>query len=123
MYSSMISGESIRNLRIKMGLTQKELAEKVGITQQSINLIEHEKRKIDIGLYMKISGVLDPNCENLVHLPFNKKDIQLPDVFANDTPDGKILNAFHELNTIGQDKAIEQVELLTKIPEYKKDTE
>lgn len=33
----------------------------------------------------------------------------------------KILKAFDLLNLTGQDKAIEQVELLTKIPEYRKD--
>ncbi len=34
-----------------------------------------------------------------------------------------LLNKFRELNDIGQDKAIEQVNLLTKIPEYSKDEE
>ena len=32
-------------------------------------------------------------------------------------------NAMKQLNDKGQSKAIEQVELLTKIPEYRKDTE
>ena len=34
-----------------------------------------------------------------------------------------IISDFRKLNKEGQDKAIEQVELLTKIPEYRKDTE
>ena len=34
-----------------------------------------------------------------------------------------IINKMKKLNDCGQDKAIEQVELLTKIPEYRKDTE
>ena len=34
-----------------------------------------------------------------------------------------IINKMKKLNDFGQDKAIEQVDLLTKIPEYRKDTE
>ena len=37
------------------------------------------------------------------------------------TPDTLILDLYHQLNDTGQDKALEQVELLTKIPEYLKD--
>lgn len=33
----------------------------------------------------------------------------------------KYIHAYDSLNSSGQDKAIEQVELLTKIPEYRKD--
>ena len=35
----------------------------------------------------------------------------------------KYLAYFNDLNDTGKEKAIEQVELLTKIPEYKKDPE
>lgn len=38
-----------------------------------------------------------------------------------DTPHNKILSHFDKLNDSGQNKAIEQVELLTKIPEYRKE--
>ena len=34
-----------------------------------------------------------------------------------------IINKMKKLNDFGQDKAIEQVDLLTKIPEYRKETE
>lgn len=50
----------------------------------------------------------------------NATNLQL---FTEDTPRNKVLSYFDELNDTGQDKAIEQVELLTKIPEYRKDSE
>ena len=34
-----------------------------------------------------------------------------------------IVNKMKELNDAGQDKAVEQVEMLAKIPEYRKDAE
>ena len=36
--------------------------------------------------------------------------------------DSRIINHFHSLNYAGQDKALEQVEMLTKIPEYQAET-
>lgn len=53
--------------------------------------------------------------------------ITLEDEIKNDAivkyKNNKILSSFNQLNSKGQNKAIEQVELLTKIPEYRKDTE
>ena len=43
--------------------------------------------------------------------------------FKTDCPnkDNILLSAYHKLNYTGQEKAIEQVEMLTKIPEYQAD--
>lgn len=52
--------------------------------------------------------------------------ITLEDEIKNDAivkyKNNKILSSFNQLNSKGQNKAIEQVELLTKIPEYRKDS-
>ena len=39
--------EIIKQLRQERGLSQKELADKVGLTQQSIALLENGKRKLE----------------------------------------------------------------------------
>ena len=38
-------------------------------------------------------------------------------------PENQLLSAFKLLNGLGRVKAIEQVEMLTKIPEYRADTQ
>lgn len=40
--------------------------------------------------------------------------------FDDDTPKDALISAFDQLNPQGQEKAVESVELLTKVPEYKK---
>lgn len=40
--------------------------------------------------------------------------------FDDDTPKDALISAFDQLNAQGQEKAVESVELLTKVPEYKK---
>ena len=52
------ASEIIKDLRIKNGVSQKALAEEIGMTQQSIALIESGKRKIEFDLFLKIVHVL-----------------------------------------------------------------
>lgn len=51
-------GEFIRDGRMRGGLYQRELADKVGITQSHISLIEKGERGADLFLAMKICEVL-----------------------------------------------------------------
>lgn len=45
------------------------------------------------------------------------------EILKNNEKETNLINSFRSLNEKGQEKASEQVELLTKIPEYRKDTE
>lgn len=69
MTDRLASGERLKDLRLKRRITQKELGQKIGVSQQAINLIEHDKRKISIDLYSKLCEVLDPDKTELVHIP------------------------------------------------------
>lgn len=60
--------EIIKELRIKNGLSQKALADEIGMTQQSIALLENGKRKIEFDLFVEIAKVLK---EPLVDIFFN----------------------------------------------------
>ena len=44
--------EIIKKLRQKKGLSQKDLADKVGLTQQAIALLENGKRKLEFDLFV-----------------------------------------------------------------------
>lgn len=49
---------TIREERIKQGLSQKELGEMVGLPQQAINRIEQGQRKLDVELFEKLCKAL-----------------------------------------------------------------
>lgn len=51
-------GNAVRKARINAGLTQKQLGDLVGVTQQSINLIETGKRRFDLYLFFDIRNAL-----------------------------------------------------------------
>ncbi len=53
------TGEKIRYYRIKANLTQKELAEKVGISESYISLFEVNKRYPKNNILLKIAKALN----------------------------------------------------------------
>lgn len=57
--------EIIKQLRQKKGLSQKELADKVGLTQQAIALLENGKRKLEFDLFIEILDKLGTTGDEL----------------------------------------------------------
>ena len=73
-------GNKIKDLRRKLGLQAKKLAEQIGISPSYLNLIESGKRKIDGDLLLKISQELrielsDLSNENVLNLDNSKRAI------------------------------------------------
>ena len=60
-----ILGARVRQLRRQAGLTQAELARRVGVSASYLNLIEHNKRRIAGGLVLRIARELDVEVSDL----------------------------------------------------------
>ena len=136
-------GENIREHRKKVGLSQKELGKRLGVSQQNIAQYETGKRMPKLETVRKIAKALDTDIGNLLKVnkdgissydftSFNYEEIKaalcdiMPDIKEvieneNNDREAKLLLSYEQLNDIGQNKAVEQVELLTKIPEYQKE--
>lgn len=140
---------NIRKYRTEKGLSQRELGELVGMTQQQIAQYENGKRKPKLETLDKLAKALGVKPgqlyfdeyieyehytppESLRDMVEKRKKIAL-DVDrqalmkaidkapgAGNTPLEQITAAFTKLNEKGQEKAASYVEDLTKIPEYKK---
>lgn len=138
--------DKMREERKKKGLSQRELGEKVGMSQQMIAQYENGNRnpkketieKIAIALEVPASEFLGYNnpswvdlfsggasCANvsieetLKELGLTSDDLQ--SLVDNQKENEKeLLTIYRKLNDTGQEKALEQVEMLTKIEEYTK---
>lgn len=66
--------ENLKNKRKQLGLTQKELAETVGITSKTIQNYEKKKTIPTPALMEEISIALNVSFEEMI-LPINKKSI------------------------------------------------
>lgn len=168
------SARNIKNYRKRKGLTQEELANKVGVSLMSIRRYETkgvQNREPSADLFDKIADVLEttsdvlrgkesdyefkdtvsdmdkdkkirafigtiknsyPNqeertkkLEQLIYQIIENHESQNENNNQNWNPDfekkaSKIITLLSQLNDSGQNKAIEQVELLTKLPEFSK---
>jgi putative transcriptional regulator len=58
----------IRQLRKTLGLRQEDLAEKLGVTRQTINAVENEKYSPTLQLAMKTAKLLNTTVDELFTL-------------------------------------------------------
>ncbi len=81
--------EIVKQLRLENGLSQKELADKVGLTQQAIALLESGKRKLEFDLFVKILNEIGTTPEKLseiINIIFSRpsiKSLETLDDFEN----------------------------------------
>lgn len=122
----MSVGAKIKKERQVKRMTQKELATSAGIAEISVRQYESEKRQPKIDQLQKIANALQINIIDILDdstLLQNSNEI-LNSMLENmgESKSDTLNEYFEVLNEEGKDKAIEQVELLTKIPEYQAKT-
>jgi len=54
----MNTGEKIKDLRVRNGLTQQELGDIIGVSAQRVSAIESGRNKISLSLFSKIINKL-----------------------------------------------------------------
>lgn len=126
-------GERIKEARKEAHFTQKALGKKLGVSAAMIAQYENGTRTPKVNTLIRIADALDVSIVSLFDnttwdIPIEdmgelKRALQTDNKSMYGLKEKRIITHFMELNDKGQDKAIEQVELLTKIPEYRKDTE
>lgn len=62
----------LKETRIDKGLTQEEVADKIGLTRQAVSAYESGKRQPGIDILMKLAEVYEVSIENLL---YGKKDV------------------------------------------------
>lgn len=128
----MTFGEKLKATREKQQLSQRQVGEKMGVTQQTVAQYEKAIEQPKMSTVRKLADALGVTISELVidwssfspgevwdDMESNEVDYAAIDP-RQASNDNRIVNHFHNLNYAGQEKAIEQVELLTKIPEYRK---
>ena len=126
--------KNLRHYRKKAGLTQADLANITSVSLMSIRRYEATgpgNREPSASTLNELAKALGVHTSVLLSETQETFDTQhyrkLVDLFAGKEgiaydANKERLNAYYcLLNSKGQDKALEQVEMLTKIPEYTKD--
>lgn len=120
-------GFEIQKARKKLGITQKELAEKVGVSAPAIMRYEKGQREPNKEIIEKIATALNISPTSLMNWDSwdeekLSKEVQvieqISEVFGEHAV--QVLQYFQELNDIGKEKAISDIADMTEIPKYKK---
>ena len=130
----MTIGERIRFFRKEQGLTQDDLARKMGIKRGTLAQYESDRRNPKLETLEKISGALGVEIGKLCGLsslddilkvadPDAKEDIyKIAGVAAqNINIQGQreeLESAFDKLNNIGREEAVKRVQELTRLSKY-----
>lgn len=135
----MTSGQRIREARKRAGLTQAELAKRLGIAYQTLAQWENDLRNpkyetcrriadaLDINiLYLLTSEEMDKGILDLIKEDYDSDDAFYRDfiekkvslMLLNNDVDRRLVAAYSSLNEDGQQEAVKRVEELTEIPRY-----
>lgn len=79
----VVLGARVRRLRLDRRLSQKEMAEKLGISASYLNLIEHDERPATVALVLKLGQVFDVDLHELSDSEDRRLALGLREVFAD----------------------------------------
>lgn len=119
-------GQDIKAARKRVGITQKQLAEKIGVAAITIQQYENGAREPKMETIAKIANALGVSVYSLLNfdqasaLLENQINEEISD-FGSEWPEfSRIRESFLQLNHKGAEKAATAVEDLAKVPEYRK---
>jgi transcriptional regulator with XRE-family HTH domain len=67
LFDAKISGEKIASLRKEKGMTQEELAEKMGVSSQAVSKWENGNAMPEVALLVLLSQILDCSTDNILN--------------------------------------------------------
>ena len=117
----MTTGELIKAARKKAGMTQAQLAEKLGISYVGVSQWENDLRNPKLDTLQRIASALGVPVQDLISdwEAVDKEEFKRVFIYGEGIKD-RIDAALDRLNDEGQEKAAERVEELTEIPKYQR---
>lgn len=127
----MNTGEKIKILRIKKGLTQKQLGEMCGMADSAIRRYESERANPKLPTLQKIAVALNVPIEELYSdttIDLNRLvshinkwvNVEEERILNDQLKEQHLIINYRKLNNTGKEEAIKRVAELTEIEKYKK---
>lgn len=131
----LLSNGYLKELRIKAGYTQQEVADILGVTKSTISKYEKGLRGINSNHFEKLSELYQVEPIYIITGKSNREWQEQIDRNVNQSQDEErtywesvllsdavrsLIPLLDKLNNDGQQKAVERVEELTEVPRYRR---
>lgn len=121
----MTLGERIKSARRECGMTQKDLADKTGMTYQQISQYERNERQPKVETLIRISNALNKSLESFVNYEemfaanaIQKSHVVVPNEMLDDILD--IMDVFVSVKKKARRRVVEYANEIALIDEYRK---
>lgn len=115
----MKQNERMKIIRRYAGLTQKDVAERMGTSIQNYSQYETGKKRPSRAMLEKIATALGCNVSQIADEVVSEGNAPVPG--SSDVRQDALIDKFKKLNDQGQQKALEQLDILLMAPEYQAD--
>ena len=102
--------ENLKRLREEAGVSQKTLAEAIGVSQQSINKYENHNIEPDIGTMIRIADFFDTSGDYLIGHTDIRRKIESVDSYQLNKQEGKVIDRFRTLSHKQKDCVVTVIE-------------
>ena len=89
--------ENLKALREAAAVSQKQLADAIGVSQQSINKYENHNIEPDIGTLIRIADYFDTSVDYLVGHTTIRRKIEQTASYELNEEEAKVMNGFRKL--------------------------
>lgn len=100
--------KNLKKLRTESGISQRELAENIGVSQQSINKYENHNIEPDIETLIRMADFFDTSVDYLVGHSRIRRRIEPVSTYDLNKDESAVMDGFRQLNR-KQRKAISQL--------------
>lgn len=103
----------LKQARIKSNMTQKQVADILGMTYQAISNYERGKTKVESDILIKLCKIYNISIHDvLLDTPIIKKTEILSNSLKSDSRLNKIIDCYNKMDEIGRDGLADQAEYL-----------
>ena len=101
---------NLKKLREETGISQKQLAENIGVSQQSINKYENHNIEPDIATLIRIADFFNTSVDYVIGNTEVRRKVEIVHTFELNADEERLLTHYRKLNQKQKDSIIMVVE-------------
>lgn len=89
---------NLKKLREEAGMSQRQLADSIGVSQQSVNKYENHSVEPDIAVLVRIADIFNTSVDFLIGRTAIRRAIEATHVYELNDEEKRLIDSFRALN-------------------------